>query len=500
MKTRRTFWIAAMAGLTLVGCQRDASRRLPWEKVPEPEAEKAAVPAPDPRPPLPPGKYGEFQQIFADVAEGALPGVVSIHSEKQAPGSGVAPFGDMFEGSPFEYFFGAPSPQNPRRESGLGSGVIIDSDGTIVTNNHVIEGADRIRVQLHDGHEYEAEIVGADKPSDLAVIRLRGGKNGCPSIPLGNSDQLRIGEWVIAVGSPYGLSQTVTTGIISAKGRHNTGINSYEDFLQTDAAINPGNSGGALLNLRGELVGINTAIFSRSGGYQGIGFAIPINMVRRISVDLVRDGEVTRGWLGVSIQPLDPELAKALGVKDRNGALVGGVVPGSPAGKAGLQRGDVITRVDGKIIKDPNDLLNHIALQSPDAWVEVRVNRDGQELPFKVKIARRDEKRMASFQKLEEEGVSKLETLGLGLEDVSPRTRREYGIDPALVHGAVVTEVAPGSRASRARLQVGDVIVEVNRVKVRNVAEVRESLGKGSKGNRILLLIHRGGNTFFSTL
>jgi serine protease Do len=255
-----------------------------------------------------------------------------------------------------------------------------------------------------------------------------------------------------------------------------------------------------LLNLRGELVGINTAIFSRSGGYQGIGFAIPINMVRRISVDLVRDGEVTRGWLGVSIQPLDPELAKALGVKDRNGALVGGVVPGSPAGKAGLQRGDVITRVDGKIIKDPNDLLNHIALQSPDAWVEVRVNRDGQELPFKVKIARRDEKRMASFQKLEEEGVSKLETLGLGLEDVSPRTRREYGIDPALVHGAVVTEVAPGSRASRARRQVGDVIVEVNRVNVRNVAEIRESQGKGSQCNRLLLRIHRGGNTFISTL
>ncbi len=306
-----------------------------------------------------PERYGDFQQIFADVAGSALPAVVSIHSEKEVV------------------------------ETGLGSGVIIDSDGTILTNNHVIEGADRIQVQLHDDREFEAEVLGADPPSDLAIIRLKNAGGFFTAMPLGNSDQLRIGEWVLAVGSPYGLSQTVTTGIISAKGRHNTGINSYENFLQTDAAINPGNSGGALLNLRGELVGINTAIFSQSGGYQGIGFAIPINMAKKISADLIRDGKVTRGWLGVSIQSLNSEQALTLGLKDRRGAFVGGVLPGGPAEKAGIRRGDVILLVGQSPIQDPNDLLNYIALQPPGTSVDVKLNRGGKLLVLKAQIDRR---------------------------------------------------------------------------------------------------------------
>jgi serine protease Do len=304
---------------------------------------------------------------------------------------------------------------------------------------------------------------------------------------------------VIAVGNPYGLSHTVTTGIISAKGRKNTGINSYENFIQTDAAINPGNSGGALLNLAGELIGINTAIFSRSGGYQGIGFAIPINMAKKITQDLIRDGEVTRGWLGVSIQPLEPELAEAMKLKDRKGALVGGVVPGSPADKAGIKRGDVIVKVDEADIQDANDLLNRIALLAPNQWVNVWVLRDGLTLDFKARIARRDERRMASWRSGEEsEGPVGL--AGLRVEDLNDETRSRYRIGSAVEHGALVTGVEPDSRAASARLREGDIILEVNRSPVQDASAFRAALVRASKGNKILLLVNRGGSTFYATL
>ena len=444
-------------------------------------------------PPLPPGKYGEFTQIFADVAEGALPSVVSIYTETDVSASEGAV--DPFEG------FGAPrgGEGGSHRESGLGSGVIISPDGTILTNNHVIEGATRIQVQLNDGTEYDAEVVGADPPSDLAVIRLKAAAASFSAMPLGDSERLRVGEWVVAVGSPYGLSQTVTTGIISAMGRHNTGINSYENFLQTDAAINPGNSGGALLNLRGELVGINTAIFSRSGGYQGIGFAIPISMARKISADLIRDGEVTRGWLGVSIQPLDPVLAEALGVKDKRGALVGGVIPGGPAEKAGIRRGDVITRIGGVEIRDANELLNHIALLVPGKWVEIGLIREGKPLVFKSKITRRDDRRVARLDEKKDEADARIAALGLSLEDLSSQIRNDYGIASG-VTGVVVTAVDPDSRADEAGLQEGDVLAEVNRTRLRNTRELQDILRKVGKAGRILLLVNRGGETFFSAL
>jgi len=442
--------------------------------------------------PLPPGKYGDFPQIFADVAEGALPSVVSIYTETDLAATE----------SPADPFDGLGSPKDKggsRRESALGSGVIINTDGTILTNNHVIDGATRIQVQLNDGTEYDATVVGADPPSDLAVIRVKAPGATFPAMPLGESDRLRVGEWVIAVGSPYGLSQTVTTGIISAKGRHNTGINSYENFLQTDAAINPGNSGGALLNLRGELVGINTAIFSQSGGYQGIGFAIPISMARKISNDLIKDGEVTRGWLGVSIQPLDPVLAEALGVKDKHGALVGGVVPGSPAEKAGIHRGDVITRIGDLEVRDDNELLNHIALLSPGQWVRIVLIRDGKTLTFNSKITRRDDRRVARLDEKKSEIDSRLAALGLSLEDVSPSVRSDYGIAPN-VTGVVVTGVEADSRAEEAGLQEGDVIVEVNRARLRTLRELQDALRKIGKNGRILLLVNRDGETFFTAL
>ena len=349
-------FVALVATLVmLTGCQlkgfRNSERSVPKQLVDSTQSSDSSNSS---------GKYGSFQQVFADAAEGALPCVVSIRSESQ---------GD---------------------ELGLGSGVIIDSNGTILTNNHVIEGADRIQIQLHDDREFDAEVLGADKPSDLAIVRIKNAHERFPSMALGNSDKLRVGEWVLAVGSPYGLSQTVTTGIISAKGRRNTGINSYENFLQTDAAINPGNSGGALINLRGELIGINTAIFSRSGGYQGIGFAIPINMAKKISADLIRDGSVTRGWLGVSIQPLQPEQAQELGIKDNKGVFVAGVLPGGPSDKAGIKADDVILRVGQNVIEDPGDLLNYVALQLPGTWVDVMLNRGGKILTFKTQVAKRD--------------------------------------------------------------------------------------------------------------
>jgi serine protease Do len=449
---------------------------------------------------LPEGRYGSFTQIFADVAGDALPAVVSIYTEKDVVSQGYA--------DPFEYFFGMPHPgYGPRRESGLGSGVIMSADGTILTNNHVIEGASRIRVQFHDGREVDATVVGADAPTDLAVIRVKPDKAEkepaeYPAMPLGNSDQLRVGEWVIAVGSPYGLSHTVTTGIISAKGRHNTGINNYENFLQTDAAINPGNSGGALLNLRGELVGINTAIFSRSGGYQGIGFAIPVNTARKIAADLIRDGAVTRGWLGVSIQPLDPALAEALGITDRRGALVGGVIPGSPAEKAGIRRGDVITRIDKQAIPDPNTLLNHIALLAPGTWVEVTLNRGGKELKLKARIVKRQENEQARTGDGQDGGDSRVASLGLELAALTPALRRDYGI-AARVTGALVTAVAENGRAALAGLQEGDVIVEAGRAKVRGPRDVQEAVRKAEgagKDGKILLVVSREGETFYTAL
>ena len=444
-----------------------------------------------------PGKYEQFTQVFADVAEDALPGVVSVYTETDVSGEDY--------GDEQEPFFGSSPEATPRRESGLGSGVIMNADGTILTNNHVIEGATRIRVGLYDGREFDAELVGADPPTDLAVIRLKpairkslagklGGKESIgplSALPFGDSDRLRVGEWVIAVGSPYGLSQTVTTGIISAKGRHNTGFNNYENFLQTDAAINPGNSGGALLNLRGELVGINTAIFSRSGGYQGIGFAIPIAMARKISAALIRDGEVTRGWLGVSIQPL--------GIPDRQGALVGGVIAGSPAEKAGLRRGDVITRIDHQPILDPNTLLNYVALLAPGTWVEVGFNRSGRALVLKARIVKRDEGGEAKVRKGEGGEDPRLAALGLVLESLTRELRRDYSVD-ASIAGAIVTGVEAGSRAENAGLQEGDVIVEANRAKVRAPNDVRAAAQKAGKDGKILLVVSRDGETFFTAL
>ena len=521
-----------LAGV-LGGCRKDGDPALPGREEPAdrgtgphadgqtaplPEAHDDAIAGPeepggidfdsmtrDEKPRLPPG-LKDFQQVFADVAEKAIPAVVSIYSERNvSQPEGGSPYDDLLDNGPFQYFFGHPESKRPnprlRKETGLGSGVIISPSGYILTNYHVIEGADLIKVRLYDEMEYVGVIVGTDKPSDMAVIKIKAKEAKLPTLPLGNSERLRIGEWIIAVGNPYGLSHTVTTGIISAKGRKNTGINSYENFLQTDAAINPGNSGGALMNLSGELIGINTAIFSRSGGYQGIGFAIPIDMAKKITQDLIRDGEVTRGWLGVSIQPIETDQMETMKLKDRKGALVGGVVAGSPAEKSGIKRGDVITRVGESDIKDANDLLNRIALLIPDQWVEIRVLRDGLTLNFKSRIARRDEKRLASSGGgVQESDEASIAAIGLAVAGLSTQTRDRFGLDQDLDHGVVVTAVDPDGRGAAGKVREGDVILEINRIEIRNADGFRAALGQASKGNKILILVNRKGNAFFLTL
>ena len=456
---------------------------------------------------LPPG-LRDFQDVFADVAEKAIPAVVSIYSERNIadPETGT-PYDDFQDKAPFQYFFDDPNPKRAapreRRETGLGSGVIINPTGYILTNNHVIENADVIKVQLLDESEYPGIVVGTDKPSDMAVIKIEVKTGKLPTLPLGNSDRLRIGEWVLAVGNPYGLSHTVTTGIISAKGRKNTGINSYENFIQTDAAINPGNSGGALLNLSGELIGINTAIFSRSGGYQGIGFAIPINMAKKITQDLIRDGEVTRGWLGVSILPIDPELdatLKAHAGKDghtAHGAMVGGVVPESPAEKAGIRRGDVISKVGNLEIKDANELLNCIALLIPNQSVEIQLIRDGLTLFFKAKIAKRDETRVASYHGDEDVQPA---LVGLQMAVLTKELKERFGLDSSLNPGVIVLSVKPGSRAAAAKIRAGDVLLEINRVPISDLVSFRAAMRQAVKGNKIILQVSRKGSRFFTTL
>lgn len=453
---------------------------------------------------IPAGRYGAFQSIFTEVARKVVPSVVSITSERTVTGPGGM---DSFGGDPFEFFFGIPrgdgrgGPQR-RKESGLGSGFISSADGTILTNNHVVEGAQKLTVKLDDEREFEADVVGTDKATDLAVIRIKGKPGNLVPLEFGNSDQLLIGEWVVAVGAPFGLNETVTAGIISAKGRQNTGITTYGNFLQTDAAINPGNSGGPLVNLDGKVIGINTAIFSQSGGYQGIGFAIPVNLARNVMESLVKYGKVTRGWLGVSIQPLTGDMASTLGLSSRQGALIGDVVEGGPAEKAGLHRGDVVLALDGRPLADANDLMNQVALLRPGATAELTVWRDGRKITVKAKVARREEESIASMQpggdtQQDPEG-SALTSLGLEVGEITEAARAHYRIGPKVTRGAVVMTVDPAGAAAEEGIREGDVLVEANRKPVNSPKDLRAILSRTPKGKSILLLVHRQGGTFYS--
>ncbi|MGH7926702.1 MAG: DegQ family serine endoprotease [Candidatus Binatia bacterium] len=444
---------------------------------------------------------------FVQLAEKLAPVVVNISttqvvnreqsSPRQQPGpdpfGGENPFGGN---DPFSEFwrrffgdqFGAPGGSAPRR--GLGSGVIIDQKGLILTNNHVVENAEKITVKLSDEREFDAKVVGRDPKTDIAVIQINDGKGSFSVAPLGDSSRLQVGEWVVAMGSPFGLDNTLTAGVVSAKGRQ-IGAGPYDNFIQTDASINPGNSGGPLVNLRGEVVGINTAIFSRSGGNLGIGFAIPIDLAKEILPELIKTGKVTRGWLGVTIQRVTPEIAESLGLEKSRGALVGNVAEGSPADQAGIKVGDVIIEYNGKPVEDSSHLPILVARTGVGKSVEATVIRDKKEVPLTIKVGELKEQEVVA-------SAPQMGKLGLTVQNVTPQVAESLGLSRA--QGVIVTSVQPQSPAAEAGLRRGDVLLEVNRKTVANTDEFQTLVSQTKAGENILLLISRGGNNVFLAL
>ena len=418
---------------------------------------------------------------FSELAKKVRDGVVNIRTVKTIKGGG--PVFRHFFGNPFEQQtphggpFHEKGPSRDFKQRSLGSGFIIDRAGYIVTNNHVIENADQIKVKLADEREFEAELVGRDPNTDLALIQIKDAPDLVP-LELGDSDALSVGSWVMAVGSPFGLEQTVTAGIVSAKGRA-LGSGPYDDFIQTDASINPGNSGGPLLNMNGEVVGINTAIVADG---QGIGFAIPVNMARGIVNQLQAHGSVTRGWLGVSIQDLSPELAEYYGIKDQKGALVVQVFEGDPAAKAGIKANDVIVEVDGKSVDSSRDLTNTIANLEVGKKTTVTLLRDGNKKTVDVKIAKRSDTSPLAQRKPEDS-----EKLGIEIAEITPQAAQRFGHSET-EKGVLVVGVEPGSKADEAGVRQGDLVKEINRKPVTSVSELRSEI---EKDDQIQLLVKR---------
>ncbi|MFM7071467.1 MAG: DegQ family serine endoprotease [Planctomycetota bacterium] len=456
-------------------------------------------------------KSPDLSQAFKLTAHAVRPSVVSISSVKkvrminprlrQRPGSPGLPgvpdklrrfFGD----DPFERMF-PQMPQTPEdfNQEGLGSGVIVTADGLILTNNHVVAGADEVTVTTSDSRQLRAKIVGADRATDVAVLKVDA--NDLVPAPLGNSDSLEVGDWVMAIGSPLGFNQTVTAGIISAMGRQ-VGVTNggYEDFLQTDAAINPGNSGGPLVNLKGEVIGINTAIASRSGGFSGIGFAIPVNMARSVMNQIRDNGKVTRGRIGAAIQDLSEDLAKSFGYNGREGALIDDVVPDSPAAKAGLKPGDIVTKYQGKPVKSSSQFRNAVAATAPNTKADVEVYRDGKKLTLQVQVGLLSEEELASSQQDAGGDEETAESLGLSVQPLTPELARQLGMKEGQA-GVVIAAVEPGSLAARGGLRPGDLIASVGGKPVANLKEFRETLAaqKASEGVR-LQIVREGSNRF----
>jgi len=439
---------------------------------------------------------------LADLAERLRPAVVNISAETVVqPQMGGIPglpgdpwsefFRRFFEGQPFPPPEGGPRPPAEQKATSLGSGFIIDADGFLLTNNHVIEKATGITVIFHDQRKRKATVVGRDPQTDLAMLRVEKRPGDTfQFVHLGDSDRLRVGDWVMAIGNPFGLSHTVTAGIVSAKGRM-IGQGRFDDFIQTDASINPGNSGGPLFNLAGEVVGINTAIFSRTGGNIGIGFAIPVNMARKILSQL-RTGTVVRGFLGVSIQSVNETMAKSLGLKEARGAIVANLVDDGPAAKSGIQRGDVIVSLNGERVDSSRDLSRMAADLKPGASARVEVIRQGKPLTLTLMVGKMPEAEDVIARAPTQEDLTA--KLGLQVQNLTPEIARQIGAKTRT--GVVVAGVAPGSPAAQVGLQRGDVIIEVNQKRVRNVNEMRTTLNQG-KGTSNLFLVERKGSTFY---
>jgi serine protease Do len=447
----------------------------------------------------------EFSEAFRAVAKTLQPSVVSIDSVRHAKPVDLRGNRPEMDLPPeFERFFGDDllkrfkdfePPQGGREQRGLGSGVIVSSDGYIVTNNHVVRNADELSVNLADGRKLDAKVIGTDSATDLAVLKVEA--TGLPSAKLGNSDSMEVGDWVVALGTPFGLEQTVTAGIISAKGRSSVGITDYEDFLQTDAAINPGNSGGPLANMNGEVVGINTAIASRTGAYNGIGFAIPSKMVKQVMHSIMENGHVERGWLGAAIQDLNEDLAKSFGFDSTDGVLVGDVVKDSPAEKAGLKAGDIVLTFNGKAMHDANELRHAVAATAPHSEAKMVVFRDGARETLTVTVGLLKDGAVASLRPGSRSGESDTASeLGMSVKTLTGELASQLGYDESQT-GVVVTEVQPGSLAAGAGLHEKDVVVAIGGTEINNTADFNKAVKASDTAKGLRLRVKREGVSLF---
>jgi serine protease Do len=445
-----------------------------------------------------PVSLGSFSNGFASVLKPALPAVVNIHTSKvvKSRASQMMPF---FNDPMFKQFFGDEGPQGQQqpqteREQSLGSGVIITSDGMIVTNNHVIEGATDIKVDLSDKREFQAKLIGTDAKTDIAVLKIEA--SGLPTLAIGDSSKLQVGDMIFAIGEPFGLEGTATMGIVSATGRGGLGIENYEDFIQTDAPINPGNSGGAMIDLRGDLIGINTAILSGGGGgNQGVGFAIPINLARSVMDQIVGHGKVVRGYLGLFPQDVTPALARQFGLSKPGGALVRGLKPDAPAAKAGVKNGDVILELNGQPVESANDLRLRISQTAPGSSVKLEISRDGKTQNVDVTLAELPPDKVAEETPGENSGGG-LE--GVNVQELTPEAMEQLQLAPG-TRGVVVESVDPSSAAAGVGLQRGQVIQEVNHKPVHNITEYKQALA--AVGNQpVLLLVNQGGVTQYMVI
>jgi len=431
---------------------------------------------------------GTVPGSFSDLAERIKPAVVNISTTKTFKGknqgrSGRSPFNDYFGDEFFNRFFGD-TPQRDFKQRSLGSGFIISNDGYIFTNNHVVENTDKILVKISDGKEYEAKIIGSDAKTDIALIKIKP-DNGLPTVTLGDSDAARVGEWVVAIGNPFGLDQTVTAGIISAKGRV-IGAGAYDNFIQTDASINPGNSGGPLFNMQGKVIGINTAIVAQG---QGIGFAIPINMAKNILEDLKTKGKVTRGWLGISIQDVSEDIAKSMNYKGKNGALVSDVFQGDPADRAGIKVGDIITEINGKPIKNTHDLLLTTASLHVGERATIKALRDGREISFQVVVTDRKDKPEVAMAK-KSGGY-----FGINAQEITKELAKQLGIPNNT--GVIVADVEEGSPADDVGIQPHDIILQVNKIKITSLKQFSTEMSKAAGKKSVIILVKRGNSNFF---
>ncbi len=487
---RQALWVAgvlALAGAFAAGAQSVSSDSKPTVAV---KRDAQAV------------NRGTLEAAsFSAVVKRVAPSVVKIttvtKAKRVAAQGGQLPPG--LDNPMFRQFFGDRGPQMQQPEqNGLGSGVIISTDGYIATNNHVVDGADTVTVALNDGRELTAKVVGRDPQTDIAVIKVDAAD--LPAVTFADTDKLEVGDRVLAIGNPFGIGETVTTGIVSAKGR-NIGIladvEGYEDFIQTDAAINPGNSGGALVDVDGRLIGINTAILSRTGGFQGVGLAVPANMVSYVAESLVKSGKVVRGYLGVNIQNITPALMESFNLKSNKGALVSEVVPGAPAAKAGLKDGDVIVALNDQPVTDANHLKLQVSTVEPGTKMSLEVLRDGKNRQITATTGERPGSRRSrklealSQNESQDEGVLN----GVAVDDITPQVRNQFNL-PARLKGAMIANVEPGSAAAKAGLRAGDIILELNKQPVTSAADAVELSAK-AEGKKTLLRLFSRGSTIF---